>query len=297
MSAKTSLDGSPKMPHHVWHGAITLGGANFPLNIAVLLFTAAREDNIEFHHYHAGCLSRAKQLGYFCPNCSGADTPASLDPEATIGEVILGDDLIKGYECADGQIVQVTKEELEDIEPESARVLEITEFCAVEDVPPLYFDSNFYLSPDTKAGAQRGYAILRAIMLKKKVVAIAKITKSQRENIAIIAPYGDGMVLYRARFSYEVRPMVFPEQPTPTAAEMKVAGDLVDAMTEDWEPAKYVNTYRINLTAMLEAKRLKKEPPKVEKRPPAGVTADYMSAFAATLEMVKQQKRKKAKAA
>jgi DNA end-binding protein Ku len=279
-----------KMPHKTWSGMLTLSAITIP----VLMYTAAREEKVEFHHYHGECLGRVKQLGNFCSVCTQAEDPDALDPDVKLSEVMLPkDSIVRGYEYGETEVVLVTDEDVESCKPDSAKVMEILKFVPVAKVDPVYLQSSFYLAADQKGGGQRGYAIVRAALKASGTAAIAKVVKSKREEMAFILPYDpNGMVVYTSFMADEVRPMVFPDLPAFRPEELKIALQLVDALTGEWAPQEYSDSYRENVMALIEAKRGKSELPAIPHKQPSRVTADYMSAFEATLALVKKGQSK-----
>lgn len=299
---KTEVSG--EMPHKAWTGTLSFGMVSVP----VVMYTAARELGVEFHQYHGACKSQIKQLGLFCPVCSGLPPdsgPDLLDPKQALGEIrITNDSIVRGHpieridaktNAAVKDIIVVTDDDMDKIKPQSAKIMEILEFVPADQVDPIYLDSSFYMAADPKGGGQNGFGLLRAAMIQRKVVAIAKIVKGRRENIAIIRQYGkNGMMAYTAWMADEIQTMHFPELLETRPAELAVAYQLVDALTEKWNPAKYKNTYLENVIALLESKRTKTKMPDVPKKPVASVEPDMLHAFSASLALVKKQKAKQA---
>jgi DNA end-binding protein Ku len=280
-----------------WSGMLSFGVISIPVE----LFTGAREIDMPFHHYHRKCNGRVKQLGFFCGPCEGLTEKSK--PEAVkaklfelgskaLGKIRLQDaDIFRGYEFKDGKVVEVTDAEIDAMKPESAKVMEILEFVPSKQVDPIYFETSFYMAPDPDAGGQRGFALLREAMVDRGVVGLAKLTKSMRENLAIIIPHRDGgMMMYTAYMSDEIRSMTFPALPENNPKELKVACDLVDALTGDWNPAQYKDTYRENVNKMLEAKRSEQPAPKVEHKAAVSAGPDVMASFVASLELAKQKR-------
>jgi len=275
-----------KPPSKAWSGALQFGLISVP----VILFTAAREEVISFHHYHAQCLSRLKQLGNFCPVCTGAPEPDALDPDVPIGKIRLdSSEVLKGFEYSNGDIVPISNEDIDSVRPDSAKVLQILSFCKSSDIDPVFFESSFFVSPDT--GGLRTYAVFREALIKNDVVAVGKVTKSKREHMVLIRPYHDGLMCFTSYMSDEIRSMIFPDLPASKPEEIKVACQLVDAMTEPWNPNEYRDEYRENVLRLVEAKRGKTELPEVVHKPVQKVTEDPLESFSATLHLIQQRKR------
>jgi DNA end-binding protein Ku len=297
---KVKPAGNGKPGKATWSGTLCFGVINIPVE----MYTAAREIDTPFHHYHTKCNGRVKQLGMFCGPCNGLTEKAKPEDVkakllalfmSPLGAVRLTEkDIYKGYEFKDGKVVAVSDTELDAMKPESAKVMEILEFVPSVQVDPVFFETSFYLAPDPDAGGQGGFALLREAMVQRGVAAVAKLTKSMRENLAIILPYHDGgMMMYTAYMSDEIRTMAFPALPETNPKHLKVACELVDALTGDWNPAQYKDTYRENVMNMVEAKRNEKPLPTVQRKSVASSNRDVMESFVASLELARSNKAKR----
>jgi hypothetical protein len=125
-AAQLALGGSDKSPHKVWSGTLSFGLISMPVS----LLTAATEERISFNQLHKECNSRIKQK-LFCTTCE-------KDVERT--------DLVRGYEHEKDKYLIVTDAELEDAEPESAKVLKLTEFVPASEIDPIFYESTYYLA-------------------------------------------------------------------------------------------------------------------------------------------------------
>jgi DNA end-binding protein Ku len=116
------------MATSVWKGFLSFG----LLSIPIRLFSAARSERISLNQLHAVCKSRIK-MPLFCPVC---------DRKVERSEIV------KGYEYEDDQYLLFTENELDEIEPDSGRTMEIQEFVKLDEVDPLYFESSYYVTPE-----------------------------------------------------------------------------------------------------------------------------------------------------
>src|SRR6201997_1731456 len=116
------------MATSVWKGYLTFGLISIPIR----LFSAARGERIGLNQLHNVCKTRIR-MPLFCPHCE---------------RQVERSEIVKGYEYEKDQYVLFSEEELDKIEPESARVMEILEFVKLKEMDPLYFDSSYYVSPE-----------------------------------------------------------------------------------------------------------------------------------------------------
>ena len=147
-----------------WKGFLTFGLISIPIRLS----PAARTERISFNQLHNVCHTRLKQP-LFCPTCN---------------RTVERNEIEKGYEYEKDQYVLFTQEELEQVEPESARSMEILEFVKLDEIDPLYFDASYYAAPEE--GAEKPYELLLEAMQQSGYAGIAKVTMHNREYIVII---------------------------------------------------------------------------------------------------------------
>lgn len=218
----------------VWKGHLTFGLISIP----VRMFAAARGERISFNQLHKVCHSRLRQP-LFCPVCN---------------RQVERSEIVKGYEYEKDQYVLFTEEELDKIEPPSAKVMEILEFVRLDEMDPLYFDASYYMSPED-AGV-KAYQLLLKGMEETGYGAIAKLTMHQREHIVIIRPGKQGMTLHTMFYSNEIRAAeaVPSDKIELKEQEKKLADQLIQSLAAPWQPEKYRDEYQQNLRAMIDAK-------------------------------------------
>ena len=106
------------------------------VTIPVELRTATRSLAPAFHLVHESCGSRIQQQIY-CP---------------THKRVVDRSELVRGFDVGQDKFVVFTPEELEHLEGEASRTIEIAEFVPLAAVDPVYYETTYYLAPD-EAGA------------------------------------------------------------------------------------------------------------------------------------------------
>jgi DNA end-binding protein Ku len=218
----------------VWKGHLTFGLISMPVRMT----TAARGERISFNQLHKECHSRLKQP-LFCPVCNRNVERAEI---------------VKGYEYEKDQYVLFNEDELDKIEPPSAKVMEILEFVKLDEMDPLYFDASYYLAPED-AGA-KAYQLLTKAMKESGYGAIAKLTMHQREHIVIVRPGTQGMTLHTMFYSNEIRAAesVPSDKIEVKDQEKKLARQLIESLAAPFEPQKYRDEYQENVRTMIAAK-------------------------------------------
>jgi len=255
------------MASTVWKGHLTFGLVSFP----VKLFTAARSESISFNQLHKDDHSRIKQVIY----CQAEDKP------------IARSEIVKGFEYEKDKYVVVEDEEIKKMAPSTAKVMEILEFVKSTEVDPLYYESSFYIAPDT--AGEKPYALLYDTLKRTGYVGVAKIAMHNREHIVIFRPGAFGLLMHTMYYTNEVRKV--EEFRTDISlvkdTEVKLAEMLVESLAAPFDPDKYKDSYRDNLQALIEAKVKGKEVVVPPPREPAKIV-DIMEALKQSLAIAKK---------
>jgi DNA end-binding protein Ku len=256
------------MATSVWKGHLTFGLVSIPIR----LFAAARTERISLNQLHTVCHSRIRQP-QFCPTCN---------------RQIERSEIIKGFEYEKDQYVLFTEEELDKLDPPSARTMEILEFVKAEEVDPLYFDASYYATPED--AGKKAYHLLLDAMEESGHDAIAKLYMHQREYIVVIRPRAQGLTLHTMFYADEIRNVAEYGQKDgaePKEQEKKLALQLIESLSTHFEPKKYHDEYRQSLRAMIEAK-LKGQEVAVAPHPQLAPVVDLMEALKKSLAGGKQ---------
>jgi DNA end-binding protein Ku len=163
-------------------------------------------------------------------------------------------EIVKGYEFARDQYVTLSKEELASLTPETAREMQILEFVRLEEVDPIYFETSFYVAPDK--GGEKAYALLLEALRQSKFVGLAQLAMQRREHVVVVRPGHTGIVLHTMFYENEVHRDDEYRADIGVVAEkeLELAKLLIENLAAPFEPAKYRDTYREKLEALIEAK-------------------------------------------
>jgi DNA end-binding protein Ku len=157
------------------------------VSIPVTLHTATKSEHVSFHLLHAKCGSRI-QNQYVCPVCN---------------VVVERDDRMRGYELAKGEYVQFTEAELETLEAESSNNIDLKEFVPLSKIDPVYFDTAHYMGAGQ--GGEKPYRLLADALAKSKRAAIAQLVSRGKEELVLIRPYKNGLIMHSMYYANEVR--------------------------------------------------------------------------------------------
>jgi DNA end-binding protein Ku len=261
-------------PRSLGSGTISFGLVSIP----VKLYTAASSQSPSFNLLHAKCGSRIRQQR-LCPICN---------------EVVEREDLVRGYEFAKGQYVRITDEELEALEGEASKAIEISEFVPLSTVDPVYFEKSYYLGPDK--GGEKPYRLLAEAMAQAAKVALAKFVMRGRENLVLLRSSQNGLLLHAMYFADEVKDfgeIDKGESAKISGAETNLAMRLIDELSsEQFKPEQYGDDYRQRVLELVNSKAEGKEITIAEPVPQRAQVIDLMAALKESLSK-KEPKEKK----
>jgi DNA end-binding protein Ku len=259
------------MPRSIWSGAISFGLVNVP----VKLYSAVSRKTVRFHQLNRDTGNRISQR--------------RVDPVTE--EEVAYDDIVKGYELTKDSYVVITPEELDALDPERTRTIDIEDFVDLEDIDPIYYDHPYYLVPDT--GATKAYGLLLNAMRESGKVAIAKVVLRSNEQLVAIRPQDDLLCMETMIFADEVvahdsiDDLPDAKDLKASARELKMAQQLIDSLSTEWEPEKYRDEYREKVLELIERKAAGEEIAVQPEAPQPTKVPDLMAALEASLAAVK----------
>lgn len=264
----------------VWSGYLSFGLVTLP----VRLHSGARGERVGFHLLHATDHARLKQQMV----CSEEDV------------VVPRDQTVRGYEYGKGEYVVISEAEIKAAAPATERQLAILEFCRADEIDPLWFESSYYLLPEP--AGRRPYALLLRAMQEAGVWAVAQLSMHNREYLSLVRPTAlagvpashrgegkSGLLLHTLYYLDEMRVAEgFGAAAAETAAaELKLARQLIEGLTQPFDPSRFEDHYRKNLEALVQAALAGKPAPTVAKAPRPQAVADLMQSLKASLEKQK----------
>jgi DNA end-binding protein Ku len=248
------------------NATITFGLVNIP----VRFYTATRSEDVSFNLLHESCGSRVNRK-WWCPKHE---------------EMLETGEMIRGYAVGKNQYVTLTDEEMEQLESDGDRALEITEFVDLEQVDPVFFEKAYYLGP--APGGGKTYRLLAQAMRKQNKVAVARWVMGHREHLVLLRPFEEGLVLHTMYYADEVRDFsaIDLEGAEVRDKEIALAEMLINELTEErFDPLAYKDTYRERLMDRIQAKAegevIVSESPGQEK---SAEVVDIMEALRRSLE-------------
>jgi DNA end-binding protein Ku len=258
------------MARSIWSGAISFGLVNVPVKV----FTAVRKKDVRFHQLHEKDGARIQQKRW----CAQEDKEVAYE------------EIVKGYEVSPGQYVRVEPEELEALDPEATHTVDIEDFVNLDEIDPLFFDTNYYLVPDGRG--DKAYRLLLEAMRDAGKVGIAKVVMRTKQYLVAVRPVEEALVMTTMNFNDEVVAQEELEglpgdKADASERELRMAQQLIDSLATGWDPEKYHDTYRERVLDLIEQKAQGKEivvQPDVERPAPV---IDLMAALEASLAAAK----------
>lgn len=228
---------APSSSRTLWKGAISFGLVHIP----VTLHSASAEHRMKFN------LLDKKSMA----------PVGNRQVNKATGEAMQKEEIVKGFEVEKDQFVVLSPDEIKAAMPRSTQTIEIEAFVDASEIPDVYYNKPYYVAPAGKGG-QKPFALLRETLEKTGKAGIAKVVISTRQHLAALVPWQDGLVLELLRWEDEVRDtagLAWPDKSVKvSAAELKMAEQLVDAMAGEWQPDLFHDEFREKLMALVEQK-------------------------------------------
>jgi DNA end-binding protein Ku len=256
------------MARATWSGFLSFGLVSVPVG----LYTATADQTIHFNQLHKGTSNRVRYK--------------KIDEDT--GQELSTEDIVNGYPLGGGEYVVVTREEMAAAAPGKSELIEIQDFVDLEEIDPIFFRQSYYLAPKGK-GSDRAYALLLEAMNETSKVGIATLVLRDKEHLVAIRPSEKVLMLETMYFEDEIRDPqqeleTLPEIGNASPRELKIAKQLIESLTDKWEPSRYQNTYRSRIEELIEKKRKGNAVVFGDEERPKSNVVDLMSALQASIE-------------
>jgi DNA end-binding protein Ku len=243
---------------------IAFGLVSIPIKI---YSTSEPSHEIHFHLIHEGCGERLKQQ-YVCPKHGEVDRS----------------EMAKGYELTKSNFIELSKEELKNLEAVASDELSIREFVPATAIDPIFIERTYFLGPGK--GGERAYRLLRDALEDAELVGVAAYAARGKEYMVMVRPFEDGLAMHQLRYPDEVKSwseVPVGKLPKAAPAELALAGQIISQLQHDtFDPTQYSDEVKDRVRKLIAKKAKGGEivaPPEVEK--PA--VTDLMEALKASL--------------
>ena len=253
----------------IWKGAVSFGLVNVP----VRLYSATENHDVQFRQVHRedGGRIRYRRI-------------CSID-----GEEVSYDDIAKGYETEDGDMVVLTDEDFADLPSRTSKEIGVTKFVPADQIDPMWLDKSYYLEPDKSA--TKPYVLLRDALEKEKRVAIVTVSIRTRMTMAVLRVRDNVIVMQTMLWPDEVRAADFAnlgEDQKASTQEMDMAKLLIDQLAGDYDPDEYEDDYALAVKELVRAKveggEVRAAAPEEEE---SGEVVDLLAALSRSVEKAK----------
>jgi DNA end-binding protein Ku len=302
------------MGQAVWTGSISFGLVNIP----VRLYPATQPKDVRFHLYDRRTgkrvryerVTRAEEAATFAPDLAlpasrdelpadwRAATGSDADPvrgSTPVSQAVEADDLVRGVELPEGDLVTVTEEEFESLAPERSRTIELEEFVDLAEIDPVFYEKSYHVSPSRAMGAEKPYVLLLRALQDAGMVGIGRFVLRTKPHLVAIRPLEKTLALETLYFGDEVRSPEELGRPTDVAVsdrEVKTARQLISAMATTWSPSSHGDAYREELLTLLRSKS-PAAPAPLSASTSASDVSDLMAALRTSVEAAKERQRSK----
>jgi DNA end-binding protein Ku len=239
------------------------------VSIPVRFYTATKSEDVHFNLLHASCGTRVNRK-WWCPHHE---------------KIVDADELIRGYAISRNKYVTFEDEEIEALETDGNRALDITEFVDLSEVDPIFFEKAYFLGP--APGGGKTYKLLATAMKKQNKVAVARWVAAGKEHLVVIRPFEHGLTLHTMFYADEVRDFgaIDLEDAPVRDKEIHLAETLIDELTEKkFNPMQFKDEYRERLLERIREKsRGKTIEIESHEEPKGGEVIDIMEALRRSL--------------
>jgi DNA end-binding protein Ku len=183
-----------------------------------------------------------------------------VDPETE--DVVEYREVRRGYPTDDGRIVILDPEELDELAPEPSRAIELMRFVPNAAIDPRWYDRPYWLGPD---GDEESYFALAAALEDGGRTGVANWVMRRKQYhgaLRAVDGYRSLVTLRNAGEVVSASGLEAPNGRALDARELKMAEQLVDALTGEFEPEQYKDEYRERVHELVEAKAKGRKLPK-----------------------------------
>jgi len=259
-------------PRANWKGYLRLSLVSCPI---ALYPASSFSEKISFNRINRKTGNRLKQQ--------------NVDSET--GEVVPREDTARGYEVAKGQYLIVEDEELDAVQIESTRTIDIDQFVPKTEIDERYIDSPYYIAPDGQVG-QDAFAVIRDTIGKLKMAALGRVVLTRREHVIALEPKGRGLLGLTLRYPYEVRDEAsyfedIPELKLPKEM-LDLATHIVNTKSGHFDPSLFQDRYE---NALIDLLKKKEAGEKIEPTPEVAAprVVNLMDALRASIDAEKKK--------
>ena len=218
----------------IWKGVIRFGAVRVP----VKLYSAVQDRGVHFRLLHAADRVPVEQRMV----------------HGGTGDEVPHEQVRKGYEVERGMFVVLEDEDLDTLEPEASREIEVLRFLPRGGISHQWYDRPYWLGPD---GDEEAYFALALGLRRSGREGVARWVMRKKDYVGALRAEGEHLILNTLRHAEEV--VVADELPAPGGRaldpkELQLAEQLVSALADRFDPKQYHDEYRERVHELVAAK-------------------------------------------
>jgi DNA end-binding protein Ku len=257
----------------IWKGHIRFSLVTIPVQIFNGLEAATELSFKQLHDKDNGKINYKK----VCSSCQ---------EEVPFGNII------KGFEYEPERYVVFKKDELDNVKLKSTKVIDIEAFVDIAEVHPSRFEALYFVGPNGDI-ANPTYNLLKQSLLKSGKAGVGKVVIREREDVVLLMPEKEGIIMYKLRYPNEVRSVKdIPDvKDTPVdAAQLNLADTLISSMVKPFGDIVFKDTYVDAVMSMVQEKVSGKQVVSIESSEESAPVVDIMEALKRSIEEAKLKK-------
>ena len=218
----------------IWKGDLKINSTKVP----VKLYSAVQDQNVRFHILDVKSKTRVKQH--------------MIEPESE--KEVSNEEIQKAFEVEPGTFVILDAKELESLQPEPSRDIEIEHFVPAARIPPEFYDRPYSLGPD---GDQAGYFALAEALGRQEKEGVAHWVMRKQPYAGALRAEGDYLMLVTLRNAEEVlsaEDLPRPAGRAPDKKELSMAKQLIDLLKGEFDAKEFKDEYRARVVEFIEKK-------------------------------------------
>ncbi len=252
----------------IWKGDLKLDATKVP----VKLYSAVKDQTVRFHILDAKTKTRVKQH--------------MVNPET--GDEVANEEIQKGFEVEPGTFVILDEKELEILEPEASREIQVEQFVPPDEIAPEFYDRPYFLGPDGDSAAY--FALAEALQNQEKEAVVRWVMRKQ-PYVGALRAEDDHLVLFTLRNAEEVlsaKDLPRPAGRAPDKKELSMAKQLIELLKGEFDPKDFKNEYRERVMEFVE-KKAKGHKPKLHLVKPRKKTTSLDKVLSKSIEALKKK--------
>jgi DNA end-binding protein Ku len=259
-----------------WKGFLKLSLVSCPVQLQP---ATTRANRIAFHNLNKATHNRIEMRPH------DSESGAEVDR----------DRLVRGYEIERDRFVLIEEQDLEAIETEASRTIDLTSFVDRAEIDPIYLDTPYYLAPDGPI-ADETFRVVHAALQQRNKAGIGRVVLGNREHLVVVETRGGGMLLTTLRSADEIREDhdYFAEIPAakPDPDMVALATRIIKGRGGKFDPARFEDRRQAGLRKLIDAKIAGEKPvtPTSAEERPSATVVDLMAALKRSLQTVPASK-------